>query len=77
MKFDRAALKALFQQGTKLVAGKGKKFTTFDLRAKPVDWTAIEAAVLGPSGTLRAPTIRVGSTFYVGFSPDVWKEIAQ
>lgn len=54
-----------------MIAAKGKKIATFDLTAKP-DWSEIEAAVLGPSGTLRAPTLRVGATFYVGFSPEAW-----
>ena len=75
LKFDGPALRRLFADGTKLIAGKGKKFTTFDLTAKSVDWKAIEIAVLGPSGTLRAPTIRVGTTYYVGFSPDAWAGI--
>ncbi|MBK6941200.1 MAG: hypothetical protein IPH13_13560 [Planctomycetes bacterium] len=75
VKFDAAALKDVFGGGKTLIAGKGKKFATFDLTAKSVDWRAIEDAVLGPSGTLRAPTIRVGSTFYVGFSPEAWADV--
>jgi hypothetical protein len=67
-------LRALFRGGKKLIAGKGKKFAEFDLSAKP-DWSAIEAAVLGPSGTLRAPTLRVGTTYYVGFSPEAWSTL--
>lgn len=75
VKFDAAALKDVFRGGTTLIAGKGKKFATFDLTAKPVDWSAIEDAVLSPSGTLRAPAIRVGKTFYVGFSPEAWADV--
>lgn len=75
VRFDAAALKDVFAGGTTLIAGKGKRFATFDLGAKVVDWDAIEDAVLGPSGTLRAPTIRVGKTFYVGFSPEAWADV--
>lgn len=37
-----------------------------DLREKPKD-ADILALMLGPKGNLRAPTIRVGRTLYVGF----------
>jgi hypothetical protein len=39
------------------------------------DGTGIEgltAAVLGPSGNLRAPALRVGSTWLVGFDEAAW-----
>lgn len=64
-------MRALFAGGERLIAAKGKKVAEFDLASKP-DWAAIEAAVLGPSGTLRAPTLKVGKVFYVGFSPEAW-----
>lgn len=75
-KFDRAALRTLFRGGCRLVAAKGKKIAEFDLESSKIDWSAIEAAVLGPSGTLRAPTLRVGREFYVGFSPEAWKALS-
>ena len=35
----------------------------------------IVAAMLGPTGNLRAPTIRVGKTVVVGFADEVYQEI--
>jgi arsenate reductase-like glutaredoxin family protein len=32
-------------------------------------------AMLGPTGNLRAPTIRKGKTLVVGFHPEVFEEI--
>jgi hypothetical protein len=31
-------------------------------------------AVLGPTGNLRAPTLRVGKTLLVGFSEEVYRK---
>jgi len=75
-KFDSAALRSLFRGGSRLIAAKGKKLAEFDLESSKIDWSAIEAAVLGPSGTLRAPTLRVGKKFYVGFSPEAWTSLS-
>ncbi|MEZ6006130.1 MAG: ArsC family (seleno)protein, partial [Planctomycetota bacterium] len=36
---------------------------------------AREAAMLGPSGNLRAPTIRKGKTLIVGFHEELYEEI--
>jgi hypothetical protein len=33
------------------------------------------ASMLGPTGNLRAPTIRKGRTVVVGFHPEVFQEI--
>jgi arsenate reductase-like glutaredoxin family protein len=54
----------------KLIAMKGKKVEEFDLKAGLSD-EAI-AAMLGPTGNLRAPTIITGQTVLVGFSEEVF-----
>jgi len=51
---------------------KGKKISEFDVNTK-VSKDAVEA-MLGPTGNMRAPTIRVGSTYLVGFNEDVFTE---
>jgi hypothetical protein len=71
-KFGRADLPAVFRGGERLVVAKGKKLATFDLAARDVDWEAIAAVALGPSGNLRAPTIRKGKSFYVGFGEEAF-----
>ncbi|MCR9244108.1 MAG: hypothetical protein NXI31_03695 [bacterium] len=38
------------------------------------DADALEGAAIGPSGNLRAPTLRTGKTWFVGFSADAWDE---
>lgn len=55
---------------TKVVAARGKKVLEFAL--KDADRAALEKAVIGPSGNLRAPTAKVGRTVLVGFNEDMW-----
>ena len=57
---------ALAARAKKLVATKGTKIEELDLRKKPPS-KKILTLMLGPSGKLRAPTMRVGDTLYVGF----------
>ena len=57
---------ALARSVKKIIAGKGSKLTEIDLKSNPSD-AELLAVMLGPTGNLRAPTIRVGDTLYVGF----------
>lgn len=66
---------ALLAGVKKLVAARGKKITVFDLvHDRPHDETLL-AHLLGPTGNLRAPTARVGSTLLVGFNEDAYKQV--
>ena len=58
---------ALVGQCTKLVVSKGTKGYEFDLKKDPKTAEELQALVIGPTGNLRAPTIRQGKTLYVGF----------
>jgi hypothetical protein len=61
---------ALLESANRLIAMKGKKVTEFDVKSD-VSSEAVEA-MLGPTGNMRAPTIRVGKTYLVGFNEDVF-----
>lgn len=50
---------------------KGKKTVHFDLARQRPDDDEILSLILGRSGTLRAPAIRKGNVFVVGFNPDI------
>ena len=68
---------ALAHTATKIVVAKGKKVVTFDMKNDPPEDVALLECLLGPTGNLRAPTVRRGSTLYVGFSEDVYKSLAK
>ena len=53
---------------------RGKKLVTLDMKEAPDD-DALADYLLGPTGNLRAPTIRKGKTLYVGFSEEAYQEL--
>jgi arsenate reductase-like glutaredoxin family protein len=62
----------LVAAASKLVVSKGRKVVTFDLKKDRPDDDTLLAQMLGPTGKLRAPTIRKGGTLLVGFSEDTY-----
>lgn len=57
-----------------LYVAKGKKHLKIDLRSQKTTEKEILSLILGPSGNLRAPTIKVGKRILVGFSDQVYQE---
>jgi arsenate reductase-like glutaredoxin family protein len=55
----------------RIVATKGKKRTELDMRQNPPDEDVL-ALLLGPTGNIRAPLMRVGKTLVAGFDPEVY-----
>ena len=66
---------ALARSVEKLVVGKGKKVVAFDMKRDPPDDKMLLAHLLGPTGNLRAPTLRRGQTLLVGFSADAYRAV--
>ena len=64
---------AIAKAASKLIVAKGKKVTRFSPGGKAS--AEIVEAMLGPTGNLRAPTIRKGKTVLVGFNDEVFGEI--
>ncbi len=55
------------READRVVVAKGKKITVFDMKTDPPDDRTLLVHLLGPTGHLRAPTVRQGSTLLVGF----------
>ncbi|HEB52103.1 MAG TPA: hypothetical protein ENI87_02485 [bacterium] len=73
-RYGRDALDELFADASKVVVARGKKVLTFAPKKDTFDPDEFAKVALGPSGNLRAPTIRVGKTWYVGFSEEAYAE---
>lgn len=67
--------KALLNGMHELIATKGKKVIRIDLRKGEADSDQIESLMIGPSGKLRAPTIRVGKKLLVGFDEEMYRDV--
>ncbi|MCC6419358.1 MAG: hypothetical protein IT429_14075 [Gemmataceae bacterium] len=55
--------------------GRGKKVVTFDMKDHPPDDETLLAHLLGPTGNLKAPTLRQGDTLLVGFSEEAYQQV--
>jgi arsenate reductase-like glutaredoxin family protein len=64
----------LARSARRVITGRGKNITTFDMVGDPPDDDTLAAAILGPSGKLKAPTIRIGDTLLVGFNEAAYRE---
>ncbi len=74
-RFGSADLPALFEGARRIVAVRGKRVVDLDLSADPPDRAELEKAVLGPSGNLRAPALRLGKTWLIGFGAQTYEEL--
>lgn len=72
MRYGEDALEELFGSASKLIVMKGKKVLTFNPSKDDAD--EIAKVALGPTGNLRAPAIRMGKTWLIGFNEDAYAE---
>ena len=60
---------------TMLHVVKGKRVVSTPLAdSRPPDET-LRALLLGPSGNLRAPTLKTGTSLIVGFDPAIYQQV--
>lgn len=57
-----------------LYASRGKQVVHVDLRKEKPTAEALKALLIGPTGNLRAPTLRVGRTLVVGFEEAMYRQ---
>jgi arsenate reductase-like glutaredoxin family protein len=68
---------AMARKADEIVAAKGKSVVRLHLKKdKPSD-EQIAALIIGPSGNLRAPTLRVGKRLLVGFHDEAYAEVLE
>lgn len=66
---------ALLRQGKRVVIAKGKHIIEF----APADANreALLGQAIGRSGKLRAPTLRIGDTWHVGFNAEMYNHLGR
>ncbi len=72
-KLGAGEARSLLKGASKLLVAKGKKQSEFKLAGR-ISKDAVDA-MLGPTGNLRAPCLRVGKTILVGFNEEVFAGI--
>ena len=58
-----------------IYSAKGKRVTHIDLRKEKPGNEALLSLLLGPTGNLRAPTLRVGRALLVGFDQTTYEKM--
>jgi arsenate reductase-like glutaredoxin family protein len=66
---------ALVRNIDEIYSMKGKKILHIDLRKEKPDYATLAGMLLGPTGNLRAPTLRKGRTLMVGFDPETYAKL--
>lgn len=66
MRFDRAAVELMLADIKRVVATRGPAIRDVALPQTPIDDAA--KLIMGPTGNLRAPALRIGRTLVVGYS---------
>ena len=71
---ERDAL-ALVREVHEIYSAKGKKVTHVNLRKEKLTQESLKKLLLGPTGNLRAPTLRKGKTLIVGFDQETYQRL--
>jgi arsenate reductase-like glutaredoxin family protein len=58
-----------------IYASKGKRVVHLDLKTGKPDRATLVGLLLGPTGNLRAPTLRKGRTLLVGFDEATYSRV--
>jgi hypothetical protein len=74
-KLGREEARALVRDARRVLVSKGR--STRDLRGGPDAGDEVVDALLGPTGNLRAPTLRVGGTLLIGFAEEAYQEVLE
>ena len=72
-KLGRADARELAEAASHIIVAKGRKVAEFEPRGAPDD--AVLDAMVGTTGNLRAPLLRVGKTLLVGFDADSYAAV--
>jgi hypothetical protein len=72
-KLGASDARSIAKESSKVLVAKGKKLDVF--RMSDAKISEVVEKMLGPTGNLRAPTIRVGKVTVVGFSDDAYGDV--
>jgi arsenate reductase-like glutaredoxin family protein len=71
-KLTRKDAEEIARTASRVVVAKGKRVEELETGGKAQK--AVVDALLGPTGNLRAPLVRVGKTVLVGFNDEAWSK---
>jgi arsenate reductase-like glutaredoxin family protein len=66
---------SVLKEVTEIYSAKGKKLLHLNLKKDKPSQSEIMALLLGPTGNLRAPSVRRGKTLVVGFHEETYEKV--
>ena len=75
MRLEQKDALAMLTDIEEIYVAKGKRVSHVDLRKENPGNDALLSLLLGPTGNLRAPTLRVGRTLLVGFDEATYQKM--
>lgn len=66
---------ALARSAKRVLIARGKKYVDYDMKKSAPGDDELVKGIMGPSGNLRAPTLRIGQTVVVGYHDEVYSEV--
>lgn len=66
---------AMLKDVNELYAAKGKKIVHVNLKKTDLSQDELQKLIVGPTGNLRAPTLRKGKTLMVGFHEETYEKL--
>ena len=73
-RYTAADLPELMKGASEVLVAKGKKSQTFRPGTDKSAWKELAEVAIGPTGNLRAPALRRGKRWIVGFGEEAWGE---
>jgi hypothetical protein len=73
-RYTAADLPGLMRGASEVLVARGKKSQTIRPGSDKAAWKEIAEVAIGPTGNLRAPTLRRGKRWIVGFGEEAWRE---
>ena len=58
-----------------VTVARGRKVVSFEMKTDPPDEAMLLKHILGPTGNLRAPTIKMGESLLVGFNHEMYQSV--
>ncbi len=74
-KFGAEKAVELAEQASQVYVCKGKRVNHFSMKKDSPDEATLTKLMLGPTGNLRAPTLRKGKTLVVGFNAETYQAL--
>ncbi len=75
MPIQAADALTLARQANDIYAAKGQKVVHVNLKKDKPDDETLAKLIVGPSGNLRAPALRMGKTLIVGFNRETYEKL--